>query len=106
VAASSDGWRHWELRRQRIVSRGCHSNLAAGEPGGKVSDSSVKQEVGRMKREDRLEFDRPLERFMRNYGWTGRQKRIVMDRSSDNDRGERSDLGMGGIAKDPRRQKV
>ena len=59
VAASSDGWRHWELRRQRIVSRGCQSNLAAGGPGGKVSDSSVKQEVGRKKREDRLEFGRP-----------------------------------------------
>jgi len=66
----------------------------------------VKEEVGRKKREDGLEFDRPSERFMRNYGWTGRQKIIVMDRSSDNDRGERSYLEMGGIAKDPRRQKV
>ena len=66
----------------------------------------VKEEMGRKKREDGLEFDRPSERFMMNYGWTGRQKRIVMDRSSDNDRGERSDLEMGGIANDPRRQKV
>jgi len=42
---------------------------------------------------------------MRNYGWIGRQKRIVMDRSSDNDRGGKVRFGNGRDRQGPTKTK-